>query len=64
MDGAHHRRERALHVVGAAADQAVALDPRLELPLARGHDVEVAVQHDESAPLVAPASASSTGSPL
>ena len=28
VDGAHHRRERALHVVGAAPDQPVALDAR------------------------------------
>ena len=46
VDRAHHRRERALHVVGAAADQPVALDARLELLLERGHHVEVAVQHD------------------
>ena len=45
-DGAHHRREAALHVVGAAADQPVALDPRLELLGVRGHDVDVAVQDD------------------
>ena len=36
--------ERALHVVGAAPDEAVALDARLELALAGGHDVEVAVE--------------------
>ncbi len=47
MDGAHHRRERALHVVGAAADQAIALDPRRELLLERRDDVEVAVQDDQ-----------------
>ena len=35
VDGAHHRRERALHVVGAAPDQPVALDTRLELLLER-----------------------------
>ena len=46
---AHHGRERALHVVGAAADQPVALDARRELTLARGHDVEVAVQHHRRA---------------
>ena len=45
-DGAHHRRQRALHVVGAAADQAVALDARLELALAARDDVDVAVQDD------------------
>ena len=43
---AHHRGERALHVVGAAADQPVALDTRLELLRVAGHDVEVPVQHD------------------
>ena len=31
LQRAHHRRQAALHVVGAAADQPVALDPRLEL---------------------------------
>ena len=31
VERAHHRREAALHVVGAAADQPVALDARLEL---------------------------------
>ena len=46
---AHHRRERALHVVGAAADQPVALDARLELALAGGDDVEVAVEDDRRA---------------
>ena len=45
---AHHRREAALHVVGAAADQPVALDARLELLRAAGHDVEVAVEHAPS----------------
>ena len=49
-DGAHDRRERALHVVGAAADEAVALDARLELALAGGHDVKVAVE-DHGRPL-------------
>ena len=62
-DRAHHRRERALHVVGAAADQAVALDARLELALARGHDVEVAVEDRRSARRVAPTSAITTGRP-
>jgi len=45
-DGAHHRREAALHVVGAAADQAVAVDARLELAGPPGHDVDVAVEDD------------------
>jgi len=49
-DRAHDRRERALHVVGAAADEAVTLDARLELALAGGHDVEVAVE-DHGRPL-------------
>ena len=49
-DRAHDRGERALHVVGAAADEAVALDARLELALAGGHDVEVAVE-DHGRPL-------------
>ena len=44
VDGAHHRRQAALHVVGAAADQPVALDARRELARVRGHDVEVAVE--------------------
>ena len=41
-----HRRQRPLHVVGAAADQPVALDPRLELLRPPGDDVEVAVEDD------------------
>ena len=44
LERAHHRRQAALHVVGAAADQPVALDSRLELLRAAGHDVEVAVE--------------------
>jgi hypothetical protein len=43
---AHERRQRALHVVGAAADEAVALDARRELPRAGGDDVHVAVEDD------------------
>ena len=35
VERAHHRREAALHVVGAAAVEAVALDARLELLRAR-----------------------------
>ena len=41
---AHHRREPALHVVGAAPVQAVALDARRELLRLAGHDVQVAVE--------------------
>ena len=41
---AHHRREPALHVVGAAAVQPVALDPRRELLHVAGHHVEVPVE--------------------
>jgi hypothetical protein len=40
----HHRREAALHVVGTAPEQAVAVDARRELLRAAGHDVEVAVE--------------------
>jgi hypothetical protein len=43
---AHHGRQRALHVVGAAPDQAVALEAGLELLRMAGHDVEVAVEDD------------------
>jgi hypothetical protein len=43
---AQHRRQSALHVVGAAADQPVALDPRGELLGAPGDHVEMAVEHD------------------
>ena len=46
LERAHHGRQRALHVVGAAADEPVALDARRELALARGDDVEVAVEDD------------------
>ena len=45
-DGAHDRGEPALHVVGAAADQPVAVDARRELLGAPGDHVEVAVQRD------------------
>jgi len=48
---AHHRGERALHVVGAAADQAVALDARDELLRAPRDDVEVAVEDERRAGL-------------
>ncbi len=44
LQRAHHRREAALHVVGAAPDQAVALDARHVLRLEARHDVEVAVE--------------------
>ena len=46
VEGAHHRREPALHVVGAAPVQAVAVDARREQLGARGHHVEVSVEHD------------------
>ena len=46
---AHHRGEPALHVVGAAADQAVALDARRELLRVPGDDVEVAVEDERRA---------------
>jgi hypothetical protein len=46
---AHHGREPALHVVGAAPEQAVAVHPRLEQLGARRHDVEVAVKDDRRA---------------
>ena len=49
LEGAHHRREAALHVIGAAADEAVALGPRVELALAPGDDVEVPVEDDHGA---------------
>ncbi len=50
LERAHHRCEPALHVVGATAEQPVALDTRLELlGLARDH-VEMAVQHDAGCP--------------
>src|SRR5215218_26124 len=42
--GGHHRREAALHVVGAAPVEAVAVDARLELLRVAGDDVDVAVQ--------------------
>ena len=50
---AHHRREAALHVVGAAPVQAVALDPRRELLRAAGHDVEVPVEDHRRRPRAA-----------
>ncbi len=46
-----HRRQRPLHVVGAAPVEAVALQPRVELPGAAGNDVEVALQDDRRHPL-------------
>ena len=48
---AHDRRERALHVVGAAADEPVALDAGRELAVAGRDDVEVAVEDDARAVL-------------
>ena len=44
LERAHHRRQSALHVVGAAPDQVVALHLGLELLWTPGHDVEMAVQ--------------------
>src|SRR2546421_13045447 len=44
LQRAHHRGEPAFHVVGAAADQVVALDPGLELLIASRDNVEVTVQ--------------------
>ena len=45
---AHDRGQAALHVVGAAADQPLALDARLELLREAGHDVDVPVQDDHA----------------
>ena len=45
MEDEQHHRQGALHVIGAAAEQAVSVDLRLELvPAARDH-VHVAVEH-------------------
>ena len=44
VDRAHHRREAALHVVRAAADEPVAFDARLELAGVRRDDVDVPVE--------------------
>ena len=43
LDGAHHRRKPALHVVGAAAVEPVALDAGRELLGTCGNDVDVTV---------------------
>ena len=43
---AHHRGDAALHVIGAAAVQPVALDPRRELLHVARDDVEVPVEDD------------------
>ena len=48
---AHHGREAALHVVGAAAVEAVPVDARRELLGAPGHHVEVAVSTIVGPPL-------------
>ena len=48
--GAHHRRQPALHVVGAAAVQPVALGAWLELLGVAGDDVQVAVEDDRRDP--------------
>ena len=42
----HHPRKRALHVVGAPPEQAITLDPRLELSRAGRDDIEMAVEDD------------------
>jgi hypothetical protein len=59
----HHRRERALHVVGAAADQAVAVDARLELLRWAGTTSRCRGRRS-SAPARRPTVAASTGRPL
>ena len=46
----HHRRDRALHVVGAAPVEPIAFEPRLELLGVGGDDVDVALQHDRGRP--------------
>ena len=46
---AHHRREAALHVIGAAALEPVALDPRGELLRPRRDDVVVPVEDERRA---------------
>ena len=61
---AHHRREAALHVVGAAADQAVALDPRLELRRGWRAPRRGGRAAPRSGPVAAPTVAASTGRPL
>ena len=43
-DREQHRGQGALHVVGAAAEKAIAVQPRLELLRAARDDVDVAVQ--------------------
>ena len=50
LDGAHHRGERALHVVGAPAVQPVSLDAGGELLDAARDNVEVSVEHDSRGP--------------
>ena len=45
-EGEHHRRRRSLHVVGAAAVEAIAVEQRVELPGTPGDDVDVAVEDD------------------
>ena len=63
LERAHHRGQRALHVVGAAAQDAVALDPRLELLRAGRHDVQVAVQDHRRAPARSPRARPARGRP-
>ena len=45
LQRAHHRGQAALHVIGAAALEPVALDARRELLRPRRDDVVVAVEH-------------------
>ena len=42
----HHRRHRALHVVGAPPEEPIPLDPRLELLGVARHHVDVPLEHD------------------
>ena len=64
VQGAHHRRQPALHVVGAATVEAIAVDVRRELLGAAGNDVQVPVQDDRRRPLGGPTVAASSGRPL
>ena len=48
--GEHHRRERGLHVVGAAAEEAPAVDAGLELLGVARHHVEMAVEDQPDGP--------------
>ena len=53
----------ALHVVGAAAAEPVAVDPGLELLGAARHDVDVAVEEDRGRAPCGPTAAVVTGRP-